>query len=277
MKLAFVIAILLVPVAFGQTLPKDSKKVPPSFKGNDAKLIARSLLTSPLYKRKDEFETSAAYEARTNNLAAATLGDGTKADSELVFKLAEFRRLLDLTKVSYDADAELLTLTLDVKEFTDLVGKSNYNATVALAPSDYRDLGKYIGENSFGVKREISRSEFDQYRLVVNNLKDFPGIRPRSIGYEAWKIPIKMPATQARDAKDVLAILYFARLVKPYLGLDFFDKKPKIDSPSEISSTTYYLYANVSEIWIFNSLTGEIYTKIRAGDPGPAQPPTILQ
>lgn len=264
MKITLLIIALLAPSAFGQSFSSASTTVPFAFKGNDAKLIAQSLLTSSLYKQKDEFETTVAYEARTSNLSAVTLGDGVKGDSQLIFKLTEFRRLLDLSGVTYNADTETLAVTLDVKEFTDVARKSYYNATVALAPSDYTNLGKYTGQNAFGVRIDITRSEFIQYRLVINNLKDFPGIKPRTIGYEPWKISIQMPATKARSAKDALGILYFGRLVKPYLGLDFLNKKPKIDSPSEIRATTYYIYVDLSEVWIFNSLTGEIYSKVRA-------------
>lgn len=287
MKAILLLTLILTTSLFGQTLSRDSAKVPPTFKGNDARIIAKGLLLSPLFKRKDEFESTAAYEKRLNDTASVTFADGSNAAAVLVFKVTDINgrgAALDSSGASYDADTETLTFKLDVTEFR------NYEATikaaeptVLLAPSDYKDLGSYIGENAYGTKREVHKSEFTGYRLLINNELAFPKLTRTAYGYSPITVAVKLPPEQARQAKAAFGVLYFAKLVRPYLGLSFLSVEPKIDNPREIKNVTYNVYADVSEIWIFNTVSGEIYSKVRARESTPSekvpptQPPTILQ
>lgn len=71
-------------------------------------------------------------------------------------------------------------------------------------------------------------------------------------------VDIKLTADAARVAKDNISVLYFVKLVPPYLGMDFLHATPKIDSPSDVELVTYHVYANVLAIWVVNGVTGEI-------------------
>ncbi len=277
MKLTLLIVPFLAAVAFAQTLSPSATTVPATFKGSDAKAIAASLLVGPLRKPKDEFESTAAYEKRITNAEAVTLPDGSSASAQLVFKLTDLQGGSDGSGAYYDADMETLTLKLDVTAVSNYSDTIKAGArTVLLATPDFQDLGTYVGQNAFGVKREISRSKLTNYRLVINNELAFPQSEKMGYGYTPIHVSIKLPVVTARQAKDAFGILYFVKLARPYLSVSFFDKKPEIDSPSEVKSTTYFIYADVLEIWMFNSVTGQIYKKIKAGDPAPAKPADII-
>ena len=91
------------------------------------------------------------------------------------------------------------------------------------------------------------------------------------IGSKSW-----IEKLAPKEAKSHLGVLYIAKLAEPFFGLDFLDIDPKVDSPREIKTVSYFLIADVSEIWIFNSLTGEVYKKLKAGEKDPLTKPKIL-
>lgn len=137
MKILLLIILLFIPTAFGQILSPEATKVPPLFKGNDAKLIAQGLLDSPLRKRKDEFETTAAYEKRINNQSGTTLADRSNAASTLIFRFnSQSPSSLDRITQKYDADSELLNVSLRPTPYRDVLAGGEYLYSIPLASSD---------------------------------------------------------------------------------------------------------------------------------------------
>ncbi|MEO8574093.1 MAG: hypothetical protein ABI481_08985, partial [Pyrinomonadaceae bacterium] len=110
--------------------------------------------------------------------------DGSNATAQLVFKLTDLKGGSDGSGASYDADTETLTLKLDVTELRNYSDTIKGGApTVLLASSDFQNLGTYVGQNAFGVKREISKSKLTHYRLVINNALEFPQSEKMGYGY----------------------------------------------------------------------------------------------
>jgi hypothetical protein len=259
------IIVLTITVLSQNLVGQEKLKLP--IKANDAQKISEGLLSSPLRKRKGEFETTAEYEKRRNNLAGTVLPDGSPADSVLSFVFAgeDSISLRGLT-AKYDADTEEMSVSLNVSAFRDLLNErpgSTYG--LAVAPNKLEDMGKYVGVNGYGTTMEVSKSRLSEYRLAINNSDDFSFDKK---AYGAFKFPVlKMPPDIAKNTKPDFAVLYTGKLVQPFLGLDFIDIKPTITKPRELNAVTYYLYLNVTEIVLFNRKTGIVYSRITTNKP----------
>jgi hypothetical protein len=49
----------------------------------------------------------------------------------------------------------------------------------------------------------------------------------------------------------------------PYTKKDTNFYAAKIDSPTEATVHMHYLCANIKSIWLYNAITGDVYTKLK--------------
>jgi hypothetical protein len=144
---------------------------------------------------------------------------------------------------------------------------------IPVAETEYKDLGTYIGSNAMGAKVTVTKTDVTRYQIAFSDLSAFdPNL---SNDANSWSTEIKLDIPAAKEAKAHLGLLYVANLVSPYFDLAFLDIEPKIDSPQEIKSRTYILIADISAIWVFNTQTGEVYRKVKAGET-PARPKIFI-
>lgn len=287
----FLYFILLSAVsASAQTFDSGWTKVPPTFKGLDGKTIVERIRDSPSLKAKNEFETTPEYLERISSASRIILGQELTAERVLVFRYSGDNPFDRITSM-YDADTQRLKVNIKTsllnKILTNAAGRMENKVFtgVGIATFERGPTSTYIGENAFGVKRKITKSEYTFYKLAINNIEDITQTKV------SWIAPvsaeIEMPPARAKLVKANLEVIYVVKPVAPFHGFDAMQIKPTIDSPSDITTYTNFLIADVEEIWLIDGMSGEILSKMRKGigwtphlraKPIPAKPtlPTIL-
>ena len=71
-----------------------------------------------------------------------------------------------------------------------------------------------------------------------------------------------MDVSLAQKSKSNLDLLIVFQLVVPFVGKSVDYITPKIHNPIDMTIRHHYIYANVSEMWIYDSKTGEVHKKL---------------
>ncbi len=271
--------------ALGQTFSSDWQKVPSTFKGNDFEAIYNSLISSQKFFEKDEFETTTKFTERITNPANIKFAGNLTAADTLVFVYepsANDYGFINGLLVEYDADKEVLNATINtdrVSAYIDVsttnIKKLDFSATTVKSQT-MKSEGIYVGENTFGVKRDIEKFRGNTFSLAIANIKDF-NEADVSKPLTSLRIQLKLAPAEARIVKNNLSVVFVTRLINPYYGISSTEIKPTIDNPKDIKAYDKFLIGNVSEIWLFNRADGTIYSKIKAGQDSSSKNPTQQQ
>ncbi|CAN5363181.1 hypothetical protein BH10ACI1_BH10ACI1_19360 [soil metagenome] len=233
--------------------------VPTAFKGYNFANIFNVLSESPVLKEKSEFETTVEYSERISKFGSISIGGGLTASSQLVF--------IELYKdvARYDADTQVFTILLPTDGFKQTVRENNrtFNKTflaTSAFPSVYKDEGEYTAQNGFGVQTKVKKGRLIIYKVGINNankLKEFANIGIAGLPFKISNIP----AAKAQELKPNLAALFVGKLVYPYFGSETARLEPTLTLPLETTFITCVLIVDISEVWFFNRVTGEIVLK----------------
>ena len=115
------------PPSLKAAFDQSSNKLPANFQGDDADLLYRAIAQRLVHPGKEEFESSAEYEKRLQAFASQPLLGKTSASDEYAFVLGrggESVRDIDATvygkiQTSFDADAQVLTVTIPLDPLSD--------------------------------------------------------------------------------------------------------------------------------------------------------------
>lgn len=258
--LYFIIGFVLQ--ASGQTFSSKWAKVPPTFKGNDARAIAMSLLKWEASIIKDQFEKTTDFEARRSDPKKVILGPGLTAENQLVFRLKLEQYSYSMPEVHYDADTEKLIINfpvsliryIDTQTFS-LESKDIRYPSIFIAPPNRENEPAYIAQNGFGHKFKVMRERREYFKIAVDNSAAF-GISGD------LNIKLSMPPGQAKLVFDQLEVLFIVRLQPPFVAMEFVDVKPTASAPKDIHATTFGFVGDLQQIWIFNGATGDVYGKV---------------
>ena len=136
------------------------EKLLPGFKGHDAAGVVVELTKRKAAMVKDEFETTAAYRERMAGQAARPLLGTLRIDKLFAFVLPA-----SAVKSTYDADDQVLSVSLPVQNETDklCVGWSflidDWKCKMFALVETPISSTSYIGENAFGVKRRVTKKQ----------------------------------------------------------------------------------------------------------------------
>jgi hypothetical protein len=235
------------------------RKLPHSFIGNDFVKIYLEL--NALFKPKDEFETTAAYEKR---IAAATdkiLFGNIKPNSFMSFRN-------DSVESQYNADAQILSVSIKTRPLDILDNSIEGLRTIDVKKDILKELGTYEGQNAYGAKTAITKSEIYKFTIAINNIRDFRAYLPLKTDRFAstenhLEINLNLPAQEAKQAKANLSYLLIFFPEKPFVGSSSYRLSPKLDFPQDAQFYNSYLRGQLLEIWLFNRATGEIYKKLK--------------
>lgn len=238
-----------------------------SFLGNDIFEVYNSVKILPL--KKSEFESTVDYTERVQKLSDKQLFGNLKLGSTLAFVYTPDKKLaFDSIKAEYDADLQTLSIIIH-SDYAPSVSGLNLDSKIKSSSSlqsltifeaSPRNLGSYIGVNSYGVRARIKKIELDQYEIVFPNC-----VRNElfSLATNYAKIDINIPPLEAVDLKYNLGILIIGKLFSPFEKTEriLFDE-PTIKNPTAIWLQKHYLFLEVNSMWIFSRGTGKIYKKI---------------
>lgn len=214
----------------------NTEKLPPDFRGHNIKKVIEKWSKID----KDEFETTAQYEEKLEKIGI---------NNVLVFR--------EDAIVRYDADNQRLLI------------KAPWGRII----EEVTNLGSYMGQNAFGVKKKINRIDYVFYalktRIALDFDEHFEWIEDKNDSYR-YEIMSILPE-EGKRIKDDLKWLIICK-IKPadlerynstnsITGLSRSHYKATIDDPLESKRTVYFLSVEVNEVWLFNFKTGEILKK----------------
>ncbi len=194
---------------------------------------------------KDEFETSAAYQARLDAAAEKLSGE-------------TFIRIVpDYKHVTYDADIQKFVIsTYAIQNLgfffpDDMQGliKPGYEGSHSLVVEQtIKPTGTFEASNSYGAKTTVPKVDEQNYVVYdkpkkSSNEQTFVG--PQKSEYGPPTLELAVPVEQARTLKDKIG---FALLVKPrapFFRSGVTVRSAKITDPSETSITTNLIVADI--------------------------------
>jgi hypothetical protein len=272
MKYLSILFILIFSLSIaGQTFSSDWQKVPATFQGDDVEKIYKILESTPVLKEKSEFETTADYQKRVNDLSKIDFGNQLSASSLLTFIYKPESLISSDFESKYDADTQTLNVSLSATKVEYLAVNHPNSSGSKIAsinglpakPVKYIKRDSYEGQTAYGVKRTIERSSLYYYLVGVNNLKDFKEFKQAAYR-PALKLSFPVPLAKAKEVKENLSVLYVGNLVAPYHTADSSSLKPTIDKPRDVFIGYLTVAMDVNEIWIYNGISGEILAKIKS-------------
>ena len=244
------------------------KKLPPNFIGCDTSEVFSALLKtlSDDEWEQGEYEKKADHEKRTLDMLAKlgekTLLGNIKVSSPLAFTLRSANMPDEnhedsLAKTFYDVDSEILTISAGSRMKT--------NSLEGIRLEYLSAKNEYVGENGFGVKKEITQIEQLNYGVVFQK-----GDHDYSEEV-VWKLR-DVPPDKAKAMRDDLGVLCVCKLfydpnwltiAQRALMIETEDTKiePTMDSPLGVNLTDYALRGTEPEFWVYNVKTGEVLAK----------------
>lgn len=201
------------------------------------------------FQPKDQFETSADYAKRR-----------AKESKELGFDIQCI--VVDGIGPTYDADKQGWLLSTISTIFTDTV--SMYDGDYVVTDKRYIEQSSYIGENAFGVKKEILKSDIASVGVMFpkGEIQDFIGRLGKANEKYSYEIFIPMPIKEAKTvpARALKTLIQYRWNPSGILNFNK-NKQPTIDSTIEENHNFDLIKGNVVNIIIFNEETGRVFAQ----------------
>jgi TonB family protein len=261
-----VITLILIfgILTFGQSIPLDSNNLPVNFKPNDSATVIIALEKSKGNSQKGEFETTEQYNNRIKNQVKL---EGNKTVDDFFYFLYPASKLS-----KYDADTQEFTIEIPTESYVKLDNSKFYPTvkekyfSVELKEPIVRNDGTSSATNAYGARITVTKSSIFKQRLVFTNLKTVEGGEVTLLGDPKLVAKFSLSLAKAKDAKQNLALLYITKLVTPYFETKADLQEATLTKPTEILKTSYYLVGSVIEIWVIDTSSGAVLSKLKPSD-----------
>jgi hypothetical protein len=249
------------------------EKMPTNFLGHNPVEVFKTLEKREIDLQKDEFETTEDYEKRIQILKNKISNDWI--NHETLFSFIPSKQDLKISSFNYNADKQELELEMKLDNFTDSNNKIDFDdkrKTIELKETNVSKK-KYEGKNVYGVSKEVHSKYSNIYSLLINNSKDF--INVDNLSFDLIKFKINVNPIIAKKIKELdlyghsgqLSFIYIGKVNEPFTTKGFYNSgTPTLKTPIEIYKDLNYINFNLTEIWVFNKVTGEILTKIKPNE-----------
>ena len=209
--------------------------------------------------KKDQFETTAAYEQR---IASQPQLWAMKPDKLLAFQFATMKAFpWCIPKYSADTSELSIDCTLVGRKSFFLADENRFVDAYLVGIANAKDTGKYIGTNAFGVKKNITVRQGTLHGLAINNFDSFISGEQRVALPKVQLTVPNLDADTARKIIDDLGLLFVVQLIPPYLLHDSKSQSPTIDSPIDYSGEFDYLRVNLEQLWIVDLKSHKVLRK----------------
>lgn len=221
-------------------------KLPPRYAGADCSAIARKLKSFNV--GKSEYETTAAYTARIAALAGRKI-DGARTMADRVAFVDQGGDIV----ATYVADAGHLDVTAKSDNVLQTVdGVSRAGVIVSERLEGARGV---VMSNEFGAKVRGTEARRSACALAFKNIEN------SDEHLDAVSALIPMTPGEGKAAKRQLALMYVGTIAPPFVGTYEGFHKATLDDPHQISWHGDSVVLNLSEVWLFNRATGQVYKK----------------
>lgn len=232
------------------------EKLPKSYNGHDPYEFYYALSSRQNALKKGDYETTAEYNSRIIDLNNKPILAGYRNDTKFAFVVKPDKNI-------YSADTKKLTL-----------GKMGYNVNInnrqssdiagVLIKNLAFEKSHYLGTNAYGVSIDVEK--VDRQDLVLA-LKNPAGSKMKLVPFWIdnfkYEIP-QVPPEKARAVRDNMRLVYIFTLAEPYFNEDASHTKPTYDKPEDSTRIFYNIHATVTEVWVFDYVTGEILLRVKS-------------
>ena len=225
-------------------------RLPERYKGNNIYAILRGVET--VKAEKSDYETTKEYRDRMAAIGAHKITPKITVGDTVSFVFDDTDQML----IRYDADDKAITLKKDLTGFSFFVINANrHNISGAIIDSIDKNVGSYIGQNGFGVKKRISKRKLTMV-----------GICPFNDGYSAsapTSITGKFQADKVTGyiAEHTMGILVYGKLAAPLMLRKNEHTPPTFSAPYDTVSDSKCLTMQIEGAWAINTMSGDIFTK----------------
>lgn len=231
--------------------------LPANYKGEDAVAYLGVYKGASSKATKDQFETTAAYEARMANPSALIAPIDINATYAFQYQ----------TSVKYDADKQAWMVGGDYRTCNQPGYGSEVKGVALCKVGERLVYSEYEGSNSYGAKAKIDKTTGDYVSLAI------PGGQLERAGFKKEKYlesygltrSIPMPLEQAAALRDMKIALL---LVGSFSGATIVKGRgllvdPTISKPSDIFIQDFGLPFRLKEVIFYVQETGQILDRIK--------------
>ncbi len=236
--------------AFATTkLDLDAEMLPEGYRGHSLFDIF-SNFKAPA--QKGEFEKTSEYETRVNTWKNAKLLGDLKYGDTFAFGIFS-----DNKSIKYNADTEELEILIYLTPHTlslETGGGNFYGIRdVRWLEMIYnsQNFGSRVAQTRMGIKTRVN--SWGRYSVGVGLTDSSESI---------IKFSTKMSSLDARLAKPFIAIFAIVNITEPLKINDTKTTAATLDDPDEIVAFYNGFLVDLKSIWVVNSLTGKIITKV---------------
>jgi hypothetical protein len=226
-------------------LGPETKLVPPRYSG--LSLFQVYLLLSKRFPEKNEYESTATYQARINSEKTFGIFYGYSSEHYLPFVKRVDSTLLPQTR--FNADTNELTI-----EISGITGSSVLNTGPRIF-IDYKTLNNrsYIGSNIYGNQAIVDSGSSCSTSVSLNSIR-------QPITEENMDLVIKIPANPqvAQQVRNDLSIIFLIKLSPPFHGYRSSYTKPTLTEPREWGNDEYTVHGDLEGVMVFQTSTGRI-------------------
>ncbi|MGB9989241.1 hypothetical protein [Pseudoduganella rhizocola] len=215
----------------------------PDFKGNSCEQLLIPLRA--LNGAKGEYETSAAYAQRLEQIRTANLAGSITASSIVSFEATRHASISS----EYDADAKVLSVYFSMSPSSEIMsgGQSIASAVIDLLE---RNVDSYVAENIYGRKSDVTRTRAKVCAIGFKNLKFEPG---------RAEIHMQIEADKAPAARKNLGLIYVGQLSAPYLLKYSYSQAPTVSLPVDFEAVGDVIMLQLKKAYLYDRQTGEIH------------------
>ncbi len=226
----------------------ETKSLGPNFKGHNCTAITNAL--EKINLKKDEFESSDAYAARTEAALKGTVYGQVSFEDNLALVVD-----VNPIDIKYDADSQTLSMNRIILHRT----MEKHGSTGGLTPGEVvqklsNENSEYIGTNGFGARVVVTKYSGSVCAVGLKISKN-----RKSSGLSELTFESHVPPDIARASKDKISIAYVGKIAPPYAGTYAFFTDPSRDRPVEFAISGDAVYIAPEYILVFNRSTGEVF------------------
>ena len=260
--------LLMLPfcVASGRSLGADQQSIQkPTVQVKDTAQFFRWFLAMKAkIPERDQFETEQQFRKRLpapfddKKVLYFVLPDAIDSVGE---------RERDAIQFSYDLSAQKLKVWS-----ADLRGHA---AEIGLV---WKELGHYVGTNSFGVARDVKENEVHLYYLNILNTEKCSALEPHvvndTVTWRRFAVTVSLPPQEAKLVSKTARIVLGVTLPGYEYAEDGLSDHhmPTIDSPRESSWYTHSIDAYLVEMLLINRANGKVLVRDKVTGSMYAQP-----
>ena len=264
------IVLLNVSAVYGEekldyaSIPFDSSAttLPIDFRGNNQKELFEKIIITIKKNKKDEFETTEQWKQRVDSNLSQNIYGNININSLLSFVKDNSNATYDYNFI-YDADNKLINLDFSVYNWNIDINNDNLERYSIDLDEISSSTSSYVGENAYGAKTNAIEITSNRIRLILNNYNEYLPLLMTNKYSPKMKIVINnIDATKAKSLKNTISLLFVVKLVSPYAAVTEKYFQATRNSPRGGTFINSNLITSISEIWVYDRKTGEVFKKI---------------